>query len=83
MIDAKNDGRDIPKTETNRINLSIKVSLYNAENTPKIKPRNKAIPIDEIAKTKVFLKVFPSIEVTGVHLRTNDSLRYGTLKTRV
>ena len=66
-----------------RINLSIKVSLYNAENTPKIKPKNKAIPMEESANTKVFLKVFPSIEVTEVPLRTNDSLRYGTLKTRV
>ena len=75
MIDAKKDGRDIPKTETNRINLSIKVSLYNAENTPKIKPKNKAIPMEESANTKVFLKVFPSIEVTGVPILTKDSLR--------
>ena len=43
MIDAKKDGRDIPKTETNRINLSTKVSLYSAEKTPRIKPNNKAI----------------------------------------
>ena len=28
--------------------------LYNAEKTPKIKPKNKAIPIEEIAKTKYF-----------------------------
>ena len=65
----------MPNTEINKINLSIKVSLYKAENTPKIKPKNKAIPIEERAKTNVFLKVFPKIEVTGVPILTKDSLR--------
>ena len=63
--------------------LACKVCKPTVENTPKIKPKNKAIPMEESANTKVFLKVFPSIEVTEVPLRTNDSLRYGTLKTRV
>ena len=31
--------------------------------------------MEESAKTKVFLKVFPSIVVTGVPVRTKDSLR--------
>ena len=65
----------MPSTEINKINLSIKVSLYKAENTPKIKPKNKAIPIEERAKKKVFLKVFPIIEVTGIPILTKDSLR--------
>ena len=65
----------MPKTEIRRIVLSIRVSLYNAENTPSIKPKNKAITIAESAKTKVFLKVCPIIVVTDVPVRTKDSLR--------
>ena len=35
IIDAKKEGNDIPITEINKINLSINVSLYNAEIIPK------------------------------------------------
>ena len=53
IIDAKKEGSDIPITEINKINLSINVSLYNAEIIPKTSPNNKATPIEDNAKTKV------------------------------
>ena len=75
IIDAKNDGNDIPKTEKNKITLSKKVSLYNAEITPNINPKIKAIMIAETANIKVFLKVFNIISVTWTPVLTKDSLR--------
>ena len=74
-MEAKNEGRDIPRTDTNKISLSKNVSLYKAEKIPKNNPKIKAIPIEDIAKTNVFLNVSLIIEETEDPVLTNDSLR--------
>ena len=54
-IEAKKEGSDIPKTEKNKIDLSIQLSLNIAEKIPKTIPKDKAISIAENARKKVAL----------------------------
>ena len=56
----KKEGTLIPKVLITCINLSKNVSFFNAEITPKNTPKNKAIVIADIAKTKVFGNVSKS-----------------------
>ena len=53
MIAEKNDGTDIPKTQKNRANLSIQLSLKIAANIPIKIPSTIAISIEESASTTV------------------------------
>ena len=73
----------MPSTEIKIINLSIIVSLYNADNRPNNKPRNNAIQIDVMANRRVLPKLFLRITLTGIPLRIKDSLRYGVLRTMI
>src|SRR5690606_2308673 len=73
----KNEGTLIPTVLPICMLLSIQVSFFNAEITPKIKPNRMAIKIDVTARTKVLGKVSFSTSLTGFPCLVNDSLRYG------
>ena len=75
IIDAKNEGKDIPNTEINKMNLSTNVSLYSADKTPKNNPIKNAIKIEVNARKKVLLKVSANIIVTGMPDLTKEFLR--------
>ena len=54
---AKNDGNDMPITETKNANLSKILSLYNAENMPMVIPTANANVIATMASRAVLGKL--------------------------
>ena len=80
-IALKKEGRAIPRTEKYIIDLSISVSLFRAEKTPKIKPKIRANKIAKNANKKVFGKVDFIIEDTFKLDLTNEVRKYGYFET--
>ena len=73
-MEVKNEGKDIPNTEKNNIDLSKNVSLYKAV----VIPNNKPIIIKNYrtkCKTIVSGNVSEITELTVFPLFTNDSLK--------
>ena len=71
----KKDGRAIPVTEKYNITLSINLSLFKAEKTPKIKPKIKPNKIAKNANKNVFGNVdFIMVDTFKLDL-TNEVLK--------
>ena len=81
IIALKKDGSAMPNTEKYNIILSNKVSLFNAERTPKKSPKDNPKIIARIASKKVFGKVDFIIDETFKLDLTNEVLRYGFFRT--
>ena len=71
----KKDGRAIPATEKYNITLSINLSLFKAEKTPKIKPKIKPNRMAKNANKNVFGNVdFIMVDTFKLDL-TNEVLK--------
>ena len=74
-MEMKKEGKDIPNTEKNNMDLSKNVSLYKAVTTPNDRPIIIAKIIELSAKIIVSGNVSEITELTVFPLFTNDSLK--------